>query len=80
MDMDDKDRNQKDLRQRGMENQVKGKGENLKGRIKDAAGSLTGNEKMEAEGKWDRLKGSVRDTAGDIQRRIGKDQSERDRT
>jgi uncharacterized protein YjbJ (UPF0337 family) len=38
-----------------------GKSEQVKGRIKEAAGSLTGNKDLESEGKSDRLVGEVKE-------------------
>lgn len=70
------DRNEKDLETRGIDNSLEGKAKNLKGRVKDAAGSLTGDRQMEAEGKWDQVKGKVQDKVGEAQRRI--DRSTRD--
>jgi uncharacterized protein YjbJ (UPF0337 family) len=35
------------------------------GAAKDAAGKLTGNERLEAEGKFDKAKGEARKVAGD---------------
>ncbi|TPV98127.1 MAG: hypothetical protein USCAAHI_02421 [Beijerinckiaceae bacterium] len=43
---------------------VKGAAQKAKGAVKDAAGGLTGNEKLQAEGKADKAAG--RQAAGDI--------------
>ena len=45
---------------------VKGAADKASGAIKDAAGKLTGNEKLQAEGKFDKAKGEVRETVGDV--------------
>jgi uncharacterized protein YjbJ (UPF0337 family) len=45
---------------------VKGAADKAKGAIKEAAGRLTGNKKLEAEGKLDKMKGEVRDVVGDV--------------
>jgi uncharacterized protein YjbJ (UPF0337 family) len=45
---------------------VKGAAQKAKGAVKDAAGSLTGNEKLRAEGKADKAAGAGRQAAGDI--------------
>ena len=66
----------RDLTDRGIENNVEGTAKDLKGRIKDAVGGLTGDSKLQAEGKMDRLKGKVQDTVGDIQRDL--DRPDRD--
>lgn len=65
--MADKDR---DLTSRGIENSMEGKAKDVKGRIKDAAGGLTGDTSLQAEGKLDRLKGKVQDVVGETQRDI----------
>lgn len=72
--MSDQDRER--MRQRGIENSVRGSGKDLKGRIKDAAGGLTGDSELQLEGKFDRAKGKVQDMIGDAQRRL----SEEDRS
>ena len=37
-----------------------------KGAIKEAAGKITGDKKLEAEGKMDKSKGAAHQVAGDI--------------
>ena len=44
---------------------VKGAADKVKGAVKDAAGKLTGDEKMQAEGKMDKAKGAAHNAAGD---------------
>jgi len=44
--------------------QIKGKAENIKGRIKEAAGALTGNKERQAEGLVDRVQGAAREKVG----------------
>jgi uncharacterized protein YjbJ (UPF0337 family) len=46
-------------------NRIEGAAKELKGTIKEAAGKLTGNKKLEAEGKGEKI-------AGDVQGKIGK--------
>ncbi len=41
------------------------KGEDVKGRIKEAGGDLTGDKDMEREGKADQASAKVKDTAND---------------
>jgi uncharacterized protein YjbJ (UPF0337 family) len=55
-------------REKGDENKLRGKGNELKGRVKDAAGGLTNDSKLQAEGKWDKAKGKIQDKVGDFQR------------
>lgn len=45
---------------------VKGVADKAKGGIKDAAGKVTGDKKLEAEGKLDKAKGSAHQLAGDV--------------
>jgi len=51
------------------EDEVKGKAENLKGRVKEAAGTVTGNKKLEAEGAVERVKGAAQEKVGEIKRK-----------
>jgi uncharacterized protein YjbJ (UPF0337 family) len=44
---------------------VKGAMDKAKGAVKDAAGKVTGNERLQAEGKMDKAKGEARNAAGD---------------
>lgn len=60
----------KDLYQDGLENSAEGKMKDIKGRVKDAAGGLTGDAGLQAEGKMDRVKGKVQDTVGKAEREI----------
>jgi uncharacterized protein YjbJ (UPF0337 family) len=53
-------------------NQAKGKLENLKGRIKEIAGIVTGRGKLEAEGKNQALAGRARKKLGHVEKVVGK--------
>jgi len=44
--------------------ELKGKAENLKGRVKQAVGSLVGDKRTEGEGLLDRVRGAVREKLG----------------
>lgn len=46
------------------ENRVEGAWDKAKGAVKDAAGKLTGDEKLQAEGKADKLKGKAESAVG----------------
>ena len=46
--------------------QVNGKVENIKGRVKEAAGALSGDKKTQAEGLADRVKGAAQEKLGDL--------------
>jgi uncharacterized protein YjbJ (UPF0337 family) len=45
---------------------VKGAADKAKGAIKDTAGKVTGDTKMQAEGKLDKAKGAARKDVGDV--------------
>ena len=45
---------------------VKGIAEKAKGAVKDTAGKITGNKKLQSAGKFDKAKGSAHNVAGDI--------------
>lgn len=44
--------------------QTEGNADKAKGRIKEAAGSLTGDEKLKREGRTDQTAGKVKNKAG----------------
>jgi uncharacterized protein YjbJ (UPF0337 family) len=73
------DRNERSNTEKGVEKNVRGTGNDMKGRAKNALGGLTGDNKMQAEGKMDRVKGKIQNTVGDIQRKIGEKTDRRDR-
>jgi uncharacterized protein YjbJ (UPF0337 family) len=54
------------------EDQIKGKAENLKGRAKEAIGSLTGDKELQAEGAAERAKGAAREKIGEVKRDLHK--------
>lgn len=43
-----------------------GEMDQAKGRVKEAAGALTGDEKLKREGKVDQAAGKVKDAAGKV--------------
>jgi uncharacterized protein YjbJ (UPF0337 family) len=45
---------------------AKGTADKVKGSIKNVAGKVTGDKKLESEGKLDKAKGSARNIAGDV--------------
>jgi uncharacterized protein YjbJ (UPF0337 family) len=45
---------------------VKGTAEKARGAIKDTAGKVTDNKKLQTEGKFDKAKGSAHNVTGDI--------------
>lgn len=52
--------------------QLKGKVEKVKGRVKDAAGALSGDKKTQVEGMVERVKGTVREGLGNAREAIEK--------
>ena len=61
----------KNWTEKGIEDSVEGTAKDLKGKVKDAVGGLTGDAGLQAEGKMDQLKGKVQDAVGDAERKIG---------
>ena len=43
---------------------IEGAADNAKGRVKEAAGKLTGDAKLEAEGKADKAGGTIKNAIG----------------
>ncbi|HEX6910096.1 MAG TPA: CsbD family protein [Longimicrobium sp.] len=60
----------RDLTQRGIDNSAEGKLDDLKGKVKDAVGGLTGDRSLQGEGKLDQLQGTVQDAFGKGQRKV----------
>ena len=58
------------LYDQGVGDSLDGKGNDLKGKLKDAAGGLTGDSSLQAEGKGDQLKGKVQDLFGKGERKL----------
>ena len=54
----------------GVDDSLAGKGSDLKGKIKDAAGGLTGDSSLQGEGKLDQLKGKAQDALGKVERKL----------
>jgi uncharacterized protein YjbJ (UPF0337 family) len=51
--------------------EFEGKKENVKGRIKEAAGTLTGNKNLESEGADERDEGAAQEEMGKARRKVG---------
>ncbi len=45
---------------------VKGTADKIKGSVKDIAGRITGDEKLQTEGKLDKAKGDIRKGVRDV--------------
>jgi uncharacterized protein YjbJ (UPF0337 family) len=56
--------------------QMIGKLENLKGRVKEALGTASGNKETEVEGFAERVKGAVQKTVGDIKQAFSRHEPE----
>ena len=52
--------------------QARGKFENLKGKVKEVAGIITGHRKLEAEGKDQKRAGKAREKLGQVEKVVGK--------
>ena len=52
-------------------NELQGKKKNVKGRVKEAVGALTGNKDLESEGASQRAQGSAQEQIGKASRRVG---------
>lgn len=53
------------------EDEVKGKGKQVKGAVKEELGKLTGDRKLEDSGKVDRVEGDAQEGFGKTKRKIG---------
>ncbi|HLH92257.1 MAG TPA: CsbD family protein [Xanthobacteraceae bacterium] len=51
---------------------IKGAADKAKGAIKDTAGKVTDDKKMQAEGKVDKAKGAAHQAAGDVKDTVRK--------
>jgi len=51
---------------------VKGVADKAKGAIKDTAGKVTGDKKLETEGKIDKAKGAAHNVLGDVKDAVRK--------
>lgn len=53
------------------EDEIKGKGKQVKGAVKEKLGKLTGDRELEDKGKADRTEGDLQEGFGKGKRRIG---------
>lgn len=51
--------------------ETQGQVKKLKGRVKEAAGILTGNSKLEREGTQQRAAGAIQESVGKARRKVG---------
>jgi uncharacterized protein YjbJ (UPF0337 family) len=45
--------------------------DDIKGRVKEAAGDLTDNDRLKREGKTDQAAGKVKEFVGDVEDKVG---------
>jgi uncharacterized protein YjbJ (UPF0337 family) len=57
---------------------VEGSAKNLGGKAKEAAGKLTGDEKMKREGQTDQVAGKVQNVVGGVKDKLRENQDEKD--
>lgn len=53
------------------EDEVKGKGKQVAGRVKESVGVLAGDRDLEEKGKQERFEGTVQEKAGKVRRKVG---------
>jgi len=61
-----------------LKREIKDKAENIKGRVKEAFGALSGNKRTEAEGAAERVSGAAKEKADDVRRAVERDREETD--
>ncbi len=59
-----------ELRRKSIDEEAGGKGESMKGKVKEAVGKLTGDEDLEAEGQLDQGEGKAREKMGKAGRAV----------
>lgn len=53
------------------DDELRGKADQIKGRVKDAVGKATGDERLRDEGAADEASGKVQETFGKARRKVG---------
>jgi uncharacterized protein YjbJ (UPF0337 family) len=53
-----------------LKREIKGKVDNLKGRVKEAIGALSGNKETQAEGTVERAAGAANEKVGEVERKV----------
>ncbi|HKP37027.1 MAG TPA: CsbD family protein [Pyrinomonadaceae bacterium] len=53
------------------EDEVKGKGKQIKGTAKEQLGKLTGSRDLQDEGSGEKLEGNVQEKLGRVRRKVG---------
>jgi uncharacterized protein YjbJ (UPF0337 family) len=54
-----------------LKREIKGKVDNIKGRVKEAIGALSGNKETQAEGTAERAAGAANEKVGEVERKVG---------
>ncbi len=57
---------------------VEGSAKNLGGKIKEAAGKMTGDEKMKREGQTDQVAGKVQNVVGGVKDKLREHEDKKD--
>jgi uncharacterized protein YjbJ (UPF0337 family) len=55
------------------EDELKGRGKQVKGAVKEGLGKLTGDRDLQDKGKADRIEGDLQEGFGKVKRRIGEE-------
>jgi uncharacterized protein YjbJ (UPF0337 family) len=55
-----------------LKREIKGKVDNIKGRVKEAIGALSGNKETQAEGTVERVAGAANEKVGEVERKVNK--------
>jgi uncharacterized protein YjbJ (UPF0337 family) len=55
-----------------LKREIKGKVDNIKGRVKEAIGALSGNKETQAEGTVERAAGAANEKVGEVERKVNK--------
>jgi uncharacterized protein YjbJ (UPF0337 family) len=58
------------LKKEATEQELKGLGQQIKGKVQEGAGKLTGNDDLEAKGDLNQVGGKVREKLGETGRRV----------
>jgi uncharacterized protein YjbJ (UPF0337 family) len=53
------------------QDEVEGKGKDIKGKVKEKVGEWTNDQDLEAEGNADQAEGKVQETFGETKRKVG---------
>jgi uncharacterized protein YjbJ (UPF0337 family) len=59
-----------------LKRELKGKMDNLKGRVKQAFGTVSGDKEAEAKGAAERVSGAAEEKVGEVERKINRSTDE----